>query len=628
MLGTFFYFISFNILLLLLFRFKKNEKKVNGVSYFVFSILLVWCYEAVAAGVLNLVHIPINLITVSICDIIGIVALFIAYVKRGKEKQKYYWDYKDFIAAAVVLIVALSIAYSRYGGWFEVFRFKSGDGANHLVMAESVVRTEKIDSMYFQKFRDAIALNFFAPFLGIVNYYKIFLASQTFLLALSGITFWALIEEELKTLSYKVIGLVITIIYMLGYPLNNMLYGFTYWGTSILLITFLLYVFREYKKNNISFGKLMLIAFLINTSLCICYVYFAPVAFGAQFLYIWYEKKICVKEKIWYTAFPLFISGVFCIIYVCFGLFTPVSSSKSETIENQKDSYENVTEIQVVEGDNQELENPVESENGETEKTENTRGVASRLSMPGVSYYDLYSNFVLLVPFIFLYLWNALGKRKFDEYILAFILTVVYIELQFILYYMGYISLYYYNKNYNLLWLLCFAIMVRVISNTEKSQNQFLVAYGLTCAVLFAGTLIHIDEKLQERDLYMCLEDRAGAYFNLISTNLDVVTDRYNEIKMSPGEQELCNIAAELTQSGYSVAWVAEWPRFDDFYAITNQKSNWKYDLEEEYSKVENKTVDYALVSRNKNGVYCNVEYVDNQKRIFENWYGYIIEVN
>lgn len=628
MLGTVLYLITFSALLFFLFNYKKTENSINGVSYFIFSFLLVWCYEAVAAGLLNLIHIPINLISVSICDIVAAAVLAIIHIKSGKEKQEYYWDYKDFIAIAVVLIVALVIAYSRYGGWFEVFRFKSGDGANHLVMAESVVRAEKIDAMYFQKFRDAIALNFFAPFLGIVNYYKIFLASQTFLFALGGITFWALIEEELKTWSHKVIGLVLTIIYMLGYPLNNMLYGFTYWGTSILLITFLLYIFREYKKNNISFGKLMLIAFWVNTSLCVCYVYFAPVVFGAQFIYIWYEKKIFVKEKLWYTAFPLFISGVFCIIYVCFGLFTPVASSKKEVNDNQKAGYENVIEAEDVEVDNQESKNLAESESGESEKTENTRGVTFRLSMYGLSYYDLYSNFVLLVPFVFVYLWDVFRKRKFDEYILAILLTVGYIGVQFILYLMGYISLYYYNKNYNLLWLLCFAIMIRVISNTEKSQNQFLIAYGLTCAMLLAGTLIHVDEKLKERDKDLCLGDRAGAYFNLISTNLDVVTDRYNEIKMSPGEQELCNIAAELTQSGYSVAWVAEWPRFDDFYAITNQKTNWKYDLEEEYSKVENKTVDYALVSRNKNGVYCDAEYVDNQKRIFENWYGYIIEVN
>ena len=169
--------------------------------------------------------------------------------------------------------------------------------------------------------------------------------------------------------------------------------------------------------------------------------------------------------------------------------------------------------------------------------------------------------------------------------------------------------------------------MIRVIANTEKTQNQFLIAYGLMCSILFAGTLIHVDERLRERDSSMTLEDRAAAYFNLVSTNLDTVTDRYNEIKMSPLEQELCNEAAKLTKEGYSVAWVCEWSRFDDFYAITNQIPTWTWDLEEEYSKVDNKQVDYALVSRYKNGVYCDEEYVDNQKRVFENDYGYIIEV-
>lgn len=608
MSGSILYFISFNVLLILLFGYKKNEKRVNGISYFVFSFLLVWCYEAVSAGLLNLTHIPINLISVSICDIIAIVALSIVYIKSGKERQEYYWDYKDFIVIAVVLVVALLIAYSRYSGWFEVFRFKSGDGSIHLMWAEDVVRTEKIEAMYFQKMRDGLNLMFITPFLGVLYYYKAFLAFQTFLFALSGITFWTLIGEELKSLPKKVIGFILTIIYMVGYPLNNMLYGFTYWGTSILLITLILYLFKEHRSNNISFLHLMIAVFFANTALCVCYVYFAPVLFGAQFLYIWSERKSCWKEKAIYTTFPLFLAGILCIVYIYFGMFTGISTLEPEAFESEG----------------------VESVITETEKEE-TGGfdgsILSGLALPGVSYYDLYSNFVLLIPFVLIYLWNMLCKRKVDEYILVFILTVGYIGIQFLLYLMGYISLYYYNKNYNLLWLLCFAIMVRVIASTEKTQNQFLISYGLMCSILFAGTLIHVDEKLRERDSSMCLQERSAAYFNLISTNLDTVTDRYNEIKMSSLEQELCNEAAKLTKAGYSVAWVCDWPRFDDFYAITNQIPTWTWDLAVEYSMVENKEVDYALVRRNKEDVYCVPEYVDNQKRVYENAYGYIIEV-
>lgn len=625
MLGAFFYFISFTILLILIFKFKKNEKKVNGISYFIFSFLFVWCYEAVSAGLLNLAHIPINLITVSISDIIAIVVLLIVYVKSGKEKQEYYWNYKDFIAIVVVLIVTLAIAYSRYGGWFEVFRFKSGDGSIHLMWAEDVVRTQTIGSMYFQKMRDGLNLMFFTPFAGTLYYYKIFLAFQTFLFALSGITFWVLIGEELRSLPKKVIGLTLTIIYMLGYPLNNLLYGFTYWGTSILLITLIVFLFREYRNGNVSFGQLVVATFFTNTALCVCYVYFAPVLFGAQLLYIWGERKGCWKEKIMYTAFPLFLAGVLCIVYVYFGIFNSVSAPEVEAkVVSEIESAENEVVTEVV---STEANGVAEVTQAGTATDGWDGSIVSGLALPGVSYYDLYSNFVLLIPFVLIYLWNMLYKRKMDEYILVFILTLGYIGIQFLLYLQGYISLYYYNKNYNLLWFLCFAIMIRVIASIEKTQNQFLVSYGLMCSILFAGTLIHVDERLRERDSSMCLEERASAYFDLISTNLDTVTDFYNELKMSPLEQELCNEAAKLTKAGYSVAWVCDWPRFDDFYAITNQIPTWTWDLAVEYSMVENKEVDYALVRRNKEDVYCNIEYVDNQKRVFENDYGYIIEV-
>ena len=649
MRGSIVYFISFSVLLILLFNYKKNEKKVNGFSYFIFCFLLVWCYEAVGAGLLNLFSVPINLFSVAICNIVATATLWILHKRNGMQKQQYYWECKDFIVAAVITIATLVIAYSRFGGWFEVFRFKSGDGSIHLMWAEEVVRTGKINSMYFQKLRDSLMLMFITPFLGTISYYKVFLAFQTFLFALSGITFWALIEDRLNSLPRKIVGAVLTIVYMLGYPLNNMMYGFTYWGTSILLIAFIIYLFKVYRNNNISFNQLMIVAFFANTALCVCYVYFAPVVFGCQFLFIWGERKGYWKEKILYTVFPLFLAGVLCIVYVYFGIFSGVVSEKTQVAEVETAiEVEDATKVEdAVEVESTaKVEISTEIETGaevkaDTEvetsaelKTEPTPeevtleewdgSITTGLAINGLSYYDLYSNFVLLIPFILLYFWNVISKRKTDEYTLMTILTV---GIQFILYLMGYISLYYYNKNYNLLWLLCFAIMARVIADMDNSQNQFLIAYGIMCSILFAGTLIHVDERLRERDSSMCLDERASAYFDLISANLDTVTDRYNSVKMSPLEQELCNEAAKLTKEGYSVAWVSEQPRFDDFYAITNQIPTWTWDLQMEYSLVENKQVDYALVSRNKNGVYCNEEYVDNQNRVFENAYGYIIEV-
>ena len=616
MFDSILYFISFSAILILLFTYKKNEKSVNGVSYLVFSFLLVWCYEAVGAGLLNLLNIPINLISITTCNVIAAAVVLVLYKRYGKQKQQYYWECKDFVVVTVCIMVALLIAYLRFGGWFEIFRFKSGDGSIHLMWAENVVRTGKIESMYFQRLRDALLLMFVTPFMGTTFYYKVFLAFQTFLFALSGITFWALIEEELSSLPRKIVGLIFVVVYMLGYPLNNMLYGFTYWGTSILIIAFIIYLFKEYRKNNISYNQLMVVAFFVNTALCVCYVYFAPVVFGFQFLFIWGERKRHWKEKILYTVFPLFLAGILCIVYVYFGMFTSIFSTKTQVTEAESVETE-IVEVEVVEE--------------VTETEQNDKGwdgsITSSLAMYGLSYYDLYSNFVLLIPFVLLYFWNVICKRKQDEYTLMTILTVGYIGIQFILYLMGYISLYYYNKNYNLLWLLCFAIMARVIGDTDRTKNQFMIAYGVMCSILFAGTLIHVDETLRGRDESMCLNDRASAYFNLISTNLDTVTDRYNELKMSPLEQELCNEAAKLTQAGYSVAWVCDWPRFDDFYAITNQYHNLIWDLAIEYSLVENKMVNYALVSRDKNGVYCNEEYVDSQSRVFENDYGYIIEV-
>ena len=65
-----FFLISFIVLFLSVFMFKKTNEKINGIVWLVVSYILTIAFNALIAGVVNLVHIPVNILTVGIVDLI------------------------------------------------------------------------------------------------------------------------------------------------------------------------------------------------------------------------------------------------------------------------------------------------------------------------------------------------------------------------------------------------------------------------------------------------------------------------------------------------------------------------------------------------------------------------------
>ena len=66
-----FYLISVAILFSGLFLFKKSDRPLKSATWFIASMMLFLCINVFAASIINLIHIPINLLTMGIFNCIA-----------------------------------------------------------------------------------------------------------------------------------------------------------------------------------------------------------------------------------------------------------------------------------------------------------------------------------------------------------------------------------------------------------------------------------------------------------------------------------------------------------------------------------------------------------------------------
>ena len=130
--------------------------------------------------------------------------------------------------------------------------------------------------MFFAAVNSAMPMEALIPKTGIFEMYKTFTLWETGYFFLSGLMFYILISHFLDSKGMKVGGLFSIVIYMLAYPLYSYLFGFSYFGLSIALIAYILYMASLFISRDISrvYAYIMLGMGLFG--LFLCYMLFVP----------------------------------------------------------------------------------------------------------------------------------------------------------------------------------------------------------------------------------------------------------------------------------------------------------------------------------------------------------------
>ena len=127
---TIFYGIAVLALLSGAFFCYKSERKQAGMTWIALLLILVNCYHTFWAAILNVIHIPVNIISMGIIDLLTGGLLWFFIVKK-KKWQRYEFAIADaaFLVTAVAIIAIF--AKVRYGGMALNINFLTIDPANH-----------------------------------------------------------------------------------------------------------------------------------------------------------------------------------------------------------------------------------------------------------------------------------------------------------------------------------------------------------------------------------------------------------------------------------------------------------------------------------------------------------------
>lgn len=582
--ATIFYVITFAALLSGVMMVKKTDKKMNIVVWLVVALMGICGFQTFVAGVMGIIRIPINIITLgAVNGVTGGLLWFSCHKKQ--EKQVYFFEKMDCVALVAFALVLVAFMLKTYTVDLAP-HYLAVDAAAHLRMTMGIINTETIYGMYYAALQHSIFIEVFGSLVSSAVYYKLFIISDALQLLLSWAMFYCLIQKYAKGSFLKFAAIIITIIYGVGYPANSTLFGFTYLGTGITIIAFLLIVFDWFMDDDFKEEYSIAMLSLGCLSIFESYVLFMPVVFFAICFAMFFKqhkkKKLISLETVKYGLSIFLMPTIFGLFYTYVGTFG--------------------------------------------EKMDTT--VSGAIANEGGMYRDLFSNFVILIPFAMFAFYKLVKEKKNKLVLWALPLLLIFMAGMFVLGVNGYVSSYYFYKNHYVLWLFVFELFFIAITYFEKDLRVFLVCGLGTWAVVLFVFIFNIETKINEISPLFCESTKAGAYNDIYGFNRDACSlPCYSETKL-----ELYRYAKEeLRQNDELVAIASTWEDWYWMEVITNQEMgpefyHWSYGAETYFAAVEEQA-DYVVVLYDAEIYLNNVGRFAGYETVFENEAGAILKV-
>ena len=274
-----------------------------------------------------------------------------------------------------------------------------------------------------------------------------------------------IICREKETNKKYLLTISLLFLYMLGYPLTNLLCGFHYWGLAVIVIEGIILLIKEIDNNKLYDNYLIIgMLFILTVSLFITYYLYVPLIYLSIFmcyLYLWRRKLISIKQLIIYTVVTLIIPFIFGICY--FGILGEYFTNTGST----------------------------------------------NLEIDGPNYKNLIGNFIFLLPLFIYKLVNEIKERKISFVNILAILNIVYMIVLFILVMTDKMSNYYFAKIYNLTWLIFYIYFFKIIYDDWKDiVKVYMLSYiALSLLALFRieKIITDYDSKISEDNAIMNL---------------------------------------------------------------------------------------------------------------------------
>lgn len=558
--------------------FNKSADKISGIVWVPITCISQLCFHVLCASLLNLLGIPVNIVTLGVTDIVA-GAYFWMHTKKNGLRQEYEWRLDQLLYVAILAVVVIVYTLQRYGSTLQL-TYATIDPAVHLWYAMDVVNTQSVNNMFYAALNNALLIEMLAPLTTVSEYYRIFVLGEGLHLFLAGLMFYAVLQRWIRNNFLKVVAIVFSFLYLLGYPLNNSLYGFNYLGMGVTVIAYLIAVTDSYIGEESKKGFNIFLLMLGCLGIFECYMLFMPVVFLSIFFCIGWKqlhagRLFTVNTMIEYLEIFL-LPCIIGLYYAFFGVFSG-----------------DVT-------------------------------VTSAIAAEGAIYRDLYSNFLPLMPFALLGIYQLVKKKNFQLVSILLPLLSIFTLGMFYFGLKGKVSSYYFYKNYYLLWLVFFLVAFIGIAYLSEKSKEVVVCSFITWASVAMLYVSHLEPSLNATYPLFVPMEKADKLNDVYSMNYQLLhAGSYHSSKMDLYQYVYKN----LVEIGEQVPLAGGWD--DDYWyqAITNQRlalsyQHWKN--EGLYFETLQNEANYVLVLYDNDLYTRNQAYFDNMEHVYENDIGFV----
>ena len=486
MIASIFYITAYMLMLVGLIIVKKNDKAASLFEWIGVSVLATFCYQAAVGALYWKTGIPVSIVTVGVANLLAGIVLIILAVKRGRQKLVVYPE--DVIACVVTLVLAGYYLYRKFGLALDI-NFISIDSAVHMRFAKVIATEHRIPStMFFAAINSGLPMETAIPVIGVFDLYKIFILWETGYLFLSGYMFYILIRRFMLSRGTKTLAILSIAIYITGYPLYSYIFGFSYFGLSISLIAYIIYMASALIGSDIDNYLSYTLLGLGLFGLFLCYMMFVPVVYLGVFVAI-VIAAICTDRLISKRTI-LRLLGVFLVPSILGLLLT----------------FANLLYLSPVSGGS---------------GSSSGGGIAS----DGGCYNDMYSNFIFISPLILTGIILAIGdikeaylRKKEDgekkkdrkvvlklsdctaELIVVLSIAICLVSFMLFLFAMamqGKVSVYYYVRNNNVLMLLAAVLCFRTIVYLYSKAKPLAISGYILIFIFLLMIRFNVDAGIQ-----------------------------------------------------------------------------------------------------------------------------------
>lgn len=268
---------------------QKYEEKQNIWRSVIMSAMAYECYLCLLGGVMTIMHVPVGINSIFIINVICIGAMLL-YIWKQKKIQRYYITISDtvFLFGLAALICCLLI--NRFTPDMKII-FQTIDPSAHLKTAMDLVNTKQVSGMYVSQLLNGLMIEALKNIFANEFVYKSLIVQYGINLFMAAAVFWSVITKYSGHMVMRMLGYVSVVAYVLGYPYNDMLYGFVYLQITVATVCYLIALMQDYldeKVNIWSWGILMGIGCL---TVSVGYTLFAPPVYISMLVCMLYQAN-------------------------------------------------------------------------------------------------------------------------------------------------------------------------------------------------------------------------------------------------------------------------------------------------------------------------------------------------